>query len=128
MMPKTIKLYHCEECDYSSNKKCNYLKHLETRKHQNIDKILPEKEWKCECNKPFRFRQSYYRHRKRCKIFTSFQEKKKTDELGVSCDMKSLIHELRANSEEVNKLLVHFKEIIPLVDNTKCNTDTNQSR
>lgn len=54
------KKYICEGCNYSTNTKSHWDKHLETQKHQNI--------FKCDiCDLKLGSKSSYYRHKKECK-------------------------------------------------------------
>jgi len=67
------KKFICEICDFSCCKKCNYDKHLTTRKHINNDASLHKKseieqykKYKCECGKEYNHRQGLYTHKKKC--------------------------------------------------------------
>ena len=56
--------YVCEKCDFNSNNKYDYTRHLQTKKHN--DYIDYKKTYKCLCGKVFKYRQNYYRHKKVC--------------------------------------------------------------
>ena len=83
-------IFCCENCDYNTNKKSSYDKHLLTAKHQNgspLSEKLPEKlletmvkklpkvaqkvapEFACECGKKYKYDSGFYRHKKICKLF-----------------------------------------------------------
>ena len=64
--------YHCEKCDYSTSKKSSWLKHLQTKKHN--DYIKATNDYICLCEKKFNHRQNYYRHKKTCKIFNKQEQ------------------------------------------------------
>lgn len=51
-------MYKCDDCDYSTNHKGNYNKHLKSSKHK--------KEYECICGKTYSHRQSYHRHKTNC--------------------------------------------------------------
>ncbi len=51
-------MYKCDDCDYSTNHKGNYNKHLKSSKHK--------KEYECICGRTYSHRQSFYRHRNAC--------------------------------------------------------------
>jgi hypothetical protein len=80
---KSINVYTCEKCQYNTYTKCNYDKHLLTRKHQNMQpKSNPESNPKKEddkfvckdCNTKCSYRQSYERHiKKNCKMIHETQ-------------------------------------------------------
>ena len=63
----------CINCDYHSNKKSQYTRHLKTKKHilKNASRDASEKEpYVCSCGKVYLHDSSYYRHRKTCKSST----------------------------------------------------------
>ena len=66
--------YYCERCDYSTSRKSQWIRHINTAKHFKFthdDMMFTEKvqrKFRCEnCNKNFNFRQSLWRHKKQCK-------------------------------------------------------------
>ena len=66
--PKIPKKFECEKCDYYSNNKKDYNKHLLTQKHimfTNVDTKVAN-EYFCDCGKKYKYRQSLYRHTKIC--------------------------------------------------------------
>ena len=138
ILSKKSQKYHCEKCDYTSGKQSDYLKHLSTKKHQTVDKILSgdvvDAEWKCLCDKSFRFRQSYYRHRKTCKIYAGelaidsddgdiIRAYSESSVLGSILKQQQQLHEQiqQGNLDVANTMMNHMKEIIPLVGNTTNN-------
>jgi hypothetical protein len=53
------KKFFCESCNYKTNIKSHWEKHLKTKKHNNM--------FKCEiCNLQLSSKSSYYRHKKIC--------------------------------------------------------------
>ena len=71
---KDDKIFICEICGFSCDKKFNYEKHLTTRKHINNDALIHKKseieqikKYKCECGKEYNHRQGLYTHKKKCK-------------------------------------------------------------
>tara|TARA_Y100000782_G_scaffold30644_1_gene34124 strand:- start:56163 stop:57038 length:876 start_codon:yes stop_codon:yes gene_type:complete len=69
---KVAKMYVCEKCNYSTPRKYNYNKHLQTKKH-NTDQYLPNTDpkvvYNCICGKIYKHKQSLYHHKKTCKIY-----------------------------------------------------------
>jgi len=75
--PKKIPKYYCEYCEYKTNNKKDFTKHLATLKHSKVDnynglttenpKKIP-KDFKCLlCNKIYKYRDGLWRHSKKCK-------------------------------------------------------------
>ena len=83
-------IFSCKNCDYNTNKKSSYDKHILTAKHQNgsiLSEKLPEKlletepkklpkvaqkvapNFACECGKKYKYDSGFYRHKKICKLF-----------------------------------------------------------
>ena len=60
--------YECENCNYSTNNKNNYMKHLETRKHsKNYGNSFSPKQYQCpSCNKIYESRSGMWKHSKSC--------------------------------------------------------------
>ena len=55
--------YICKKCNFSTNKKTNYNRHLKTQKHLG-DKII--KNFSCGCGKKYKSRSGLWRHNKIC--------------------------------------------------------------
>ena len=66
---KTQNKYNCEKCDFYSNNKNDYKRHLQTKKHNttNTTKIQQKNSNVCECGKSYPYRASLYNHKKHCK-------------------------------------------------------------
>ena len=69
MPPKPPVVYNCEGCLYMTDNKKDYIRHLETRKHQlNDGKIVVTDKHTCSiCNKIFKSRTSIYKHKAVCR-------------------------------------------------------------
>jgi hypothetical protein len=73
-----IRTFECENCNYITCDKKDYLKHTETIKHKKrtntykiltntyINSDLSANVFECECGKKYKHRQSLYNHRKKC--------------------------------------------------------------
>ena len=55
--------YECFVCNFSTNNKYNFNKHLKTKKHLNKNKYFI-----CECGKSYKFNSGLSKHRKKCII------------------------------------------------------------
>ena len=60
--------YSCEKCDFYSNNKHNYEKHLQTKKHNTTitTKIQQKNPYICPCGKAYNHRATLYNHKKTC--------------------------------------------------------------
>jgi hypothetical protein len=99
--------FYCEKCDYKCNRKNDFGKHCNTKKHKmlinanNCHKSDPEhlpQHFSCVCGKSYLQKTNLYRHRKACSMV----------------DKKSNVNEI----ESVKLLITDLKEII-LEQNSK---------
>ena len=79
---KSSDLFVCECCNYSSSRKSQYHRHLETDKHKILqnpifEKFQPEKIYICDCGKKYKHSSTLYAHKKKC---TNKQEKIKQED------------------------------------------------
>lgn len=79
-IPKNPKKYSCINCDYYTDSKKDFEKHLATQKHKNrINndekgtnnntsniKIPENPKYCCECGKEYKYRQGLFQHKKKC--------------------------------------------------------------
>jgi hypothetical protein len=76
ILQKTANIFRCETCHFNTGNKCNYLKHLDTRKHKTLTQTLTKvdtnlvkdatPQFMCLCGKSYKHRQSLYAHKKTC--------------------------------------------------------------
>ena len=64
---KSSELFICECCNYSSSRKSQYTRHLETDKHKFLqnptsEKFQMEKIYKCDCGKIYKHSSTLYTH------------------------------------------------------------------
>uniref|UniRef100_A0A6C0LR70 C2H2-type domain-containing protein n=1 Tax=viral metagenome TaxID=1070528 RepID=A0A6C0LR70_9ZZZZ len=99
--------FSCINCNYNTNHKSHYNKHLSSIKHRNNEKELQKNEeaslpsYTCSCNKIFNHRQNLHRHKKTCKGIDNNEviEPKNT----ISND---LILEFIKQSKEIQNFLI----------------------
>ena len=61
--------FHCENCNYSTSRKSQYDRHLQTNKHkilQNPTLKSSEPKWCCPCGKKYKHSSTLYAHKKKC--------------------------------------------------------------
>jgi len=72
--PKNPKNFYCVTCDFRSSNKKDYNRHLSTAKHLRMTQCLQIDDKKTplhftsECGKSYKYRQSLYRHKLKCKL------------------------------------------------------------
>ena len=105
----------CEKCDFFSNNRNDYNRHLKTNKHNNESKRSLKQVYKCEkCNKFFKSKTSLWRHNKNGCIYTEDDVKYLKDKI--------------AGLERENELILENKKLTEqLSNNAKNNTINNNS-
>ena len=70
---KSSKFFYCKKCDYSSNRKSQWRRHLSTTKHKmdNMDNTMDNAKgsaacFKCSCGKVYKYNSGLSKHKKRC--------------------------------------------------------------
>lgn len=129
-------MFNCELCNYSTNIKCNFIKHKKTKKHKNrllgdIENIhtIPHKPQNstkivCEfCNKSFSRIDSLNRHLK------SFC-KENPDSVNANIDIQKMKEQHKAQIEKLDKeknvLLKHIEKLLEHVGDTTNITNNQQ--
>jgi len=70
--PQKSQFFYCEKCEYISDNKKDYSKHVLTRKHLDETQMKQKNPILiCECNKIFNSRTTIWRHKKKCLISNS---------------------------------------------------------
>jgi hypothetical protein len=108
---KSSDLFVCECCNYSSSRKSQYHRHLETDKHKILqnpifEKFQPEKIYICDCGKKYKHSSTLYAHKKKCNI------KIVTDSHTESVDKDKIILMLINQNAELRKEQTDIKELI----------------
>lgn len=127
------KKYECEKCNYFTNNKTDYNKHLSTKKHikkysdisNNFDVSENVMTNQCKCGKAYKHRQSLYTHQKKCN-FGEEKEKqntdiieKKEDEINYKECFYALMNQIKIQGEHNTMLQNTLIDLIPKVTNDK---------
>ena len=118
---KVANNFFCENCNYLTDKKSNYNKHLLTAKHiylQNTDKKVAKvakvaNNFNCICGKIYKHRQSLYTHQNNCKIFNnnelvndSSNNSNNNSQLVQNNITQDVVLKLISENNDIKKLLV----------------------
>ena len=132
----------CEKCYYNTCNKKDFNRHLLTNKHRmltNVDnKIpkIPKKEFRCECGKIYKYRQSLSVHKKKCIIINNnstlitMEDKKQIMEDNYKlCELQADNDELRTMIKQLitenAKQQQQIGDLIPLIGNNTINNTQN---
>jgi len=132
-MQKDANIFECKICGFKSCNKYNYIKHLSTLKHknlQNTDNKMQklQESYYCICGKSYKHRQSLYTHQSKC----MFKDKEsiielKDDNKELKEDNKELKNMIKELIKENAKQQTQISELIPKlgVNNTTHNNTQN---
>jgi len=85
--------FHCENCNYSTSRKSQYDRHLQTNKHkilQNPTLKSSEPKWYCPCGKKYKHSSTLYAHKKKCTFETkdAFEQSQMTNQQVIETLLK----------------------------------------
>ena len=126
---KNPAIFYCKICDYTCSKQSQWDRHINTRKHKNVDKLLtnvdilgPKKVHTCYCGKIYSHRQSLSIHKKKCKN----NEDSENSEDSENIDKKDeLINYLIKENKEFKNLILEIVKKDTTTNNNNNITTTN---
>jgi len=125
--------YYCTLCDYSASKKCDYTKHLLTRKHTNSDfsNKKSQKLLSCgNCNFQFKSNSGLWYHKSRCSKNTEINniEDVKTTNLITTMNNEDItnlfLESVKQNQELQKQMFELFKDNIGSNNTVNSNNNT----
>ena len=112
-----LAIYSCESCEFSTNKKYDYNRHLSTPKHKTITEALTKsatenqgpisRKYTCNCGKEYNYRQSLCVHRKKC-----------TNKENETVSEKDMLKSLLEESKKLKIIVQYLQEIIQINSQT----------
>ena len=100
--------YNCEKCNYNTNKKQDYDKHLLTKKHLDANLNNVENVFICNiCNKTYLYQSGLCKHKKKCK---------EIKEVKIDFSNK-LMNTIIIQNKEQNKEIKELKNMIIQLSN-----------
>ena len=123
--------YICKNCDYYTNRKSQYERHLQTKKHNttNTTKIQQKSSYNCECGKSYNHRASLFNHKKTC-TYTPEEENIKIEiteqPTQNNQDISSLLLRLIETNEDLKEQIIELASK-PQVVNTNSNNNSNNT-
>jgi len=131
------KKFECIKCEYKTNNKYNYDKHLLTLKHsqKQIETKTNEKVVYiyCDCNQRFQTRSGLWKHKKQCKYLENETNNTNAiieNEEEETIDYKAMLLQVMKENTEIKNLLVtqqkQIIDILPKLGNTTNNNNIKQ--
>ena len=111
--------YACFVCNFSTNNKYNFNKHLKTKKHLNKNKNFI-----CECGKSYKFNSGLSKHRKKCIIINKLKIMK-NEIIKLKENNEIIISELIKSNNTTKDFMKNNNDLIHEVKKLKENNDTS---
>ncbi len=138
---KKVPKFFCEKCNYSTERKSQYERHLLTAKHkrsyntyESVTEKVPKgsKPFSCICGMNFNHRQNLYAHRKICKKIEKNNDTSETinaDENNLKeNDEKKEIKFEGVSNETINEILKQNHEIVDMLVEERKRNDELQNQ
>ena len=119
---KNAMKYICEKCEYKTNNKYDYKKHLGTAKHKLDNNIANKSQiniFECICGKIYKYNTGLYKHKKKC----NYKEEENIKCEIISNNEMTIIKELK---DIILKQQEQISELIPKVGNNNTTNHNNQ--
>jgi hypothetical protein len=114
-------VFECKSCDYVTNKKYNYDKHILTSKHDYFKNNTYSDKYNCtKCGKEFKTRSGIWKHDKDCKV-TNPQTLQKAIEVTAELthvivkqqkEKEKLIDQIREQQKQIQELIPRIGNVI----------------
>ena len=104
--------YFCKKCCYETEIKCNFNKHLKTKKHLNKNS-----KFICECGKEYKYNTGLSKHRKKCLLKNKLEEMKneiislKDKNRIMENNTYKILEVIKQSSENNNELIHEVKKL-----------------
>lgn len=138
---KKVPKFFCEKCNYSTERKSQYERHLMTAKHKrsyisykSVTEKVPKgsKPFSCECGMIFNHRQNLYSHRKICKKIEKNNDNSETinadENILKETDEKNEIKIEGVSNETINEILKQNHEIVDMLVEERKRNDELQNQ
>ena len=132
-----MECFECIECDYKTHIKCNYVRHINSKKHKEFNKSI----YKCPfCCKTFNNRTTLWRHKNKCDKIDEKNNKIEDNENGLDdktevekeikegfCMMQGMFCELIKSNQQLATIVQngtnHITNNINNINNNNNNTN-----
>jgi ferritin len=125
---KTTSKYVCKKCDFYTNKKTDYTRHIHTKKHNAIhanENVNEKNSYKCVCGKTYKQQPSLSRHKKTCTYNPEEENiKLETNEMPTrnTSELSALLMELIETNKDLKNEIIELASKPRTVNNTQNNS------
>ena len=124
--------YICEKCNFYSNNKNDYRRHIDTKKHNTYKYLQNDLQknsnilYSCECGKNYKHRQSLNNHKKKCSVTKSEIQKIEHKDMTSPKSMEQIFMELMEKNQELQEQIIELSKEPKTIIQTQ-NNNTNNS-
>ena len=128
-VPRSSTIFTCSCCNYDTVRESQYIRHLNTAKHQMItnDNNFSSKKFSrlicINCSKEFKYRSGLSRHKQKCTRIIQ-QSVEKIPQNDINSDMVTTMMQLIKQNQEFKELIIELSK----KDTTTNNTITNNNQ
>ena len=111
-----MKKYECLKCNYSTNRKYDFNRHSNSKKHLNKNK-----KFICECGKEYKYNTGLCKHIKKCLLKTKLQNMKneivclKDKNKIMENNTNQILNIIKKSSENNTNLIEEVKKLKELI-------------
>ena len=114
------KMFICQICDYKTDRKFNYEKHLKSSKHLMLQKTtsnnLENYKYKCECGSVYKYSSGLRRHKMTCQYYLKLKDNSSLSNSKSELE-QIMIEQMSCIKEQQQQI----SELIPKVGNNNNN-------
>ena len=123
---KSPKDFYCNDCDYTTQRKSHYTRHMMTSKHKKIQmdtKKGTKQDFSCNCGKNYNFISGLYKHKKKCEFQIS--EEQKNEIIDLKDEIINIL--LKENKDFKDLLMEQSKMMLDITKNPQIMTHSNNN-
>jgi len=118
----------CKKCDYSTNRKSQYNRHLQTKKHNAINaksNANIKGSYTCECGKSYKQQPSLSRHKKTCHITLEITQPLDLNKTTSPKNIEQMFMDLMEKNQELQEQILELSKEPKTIIQTQQNNTFN---
>ena len=119
----------CKKCDYYTNRKSQYERHLQTKKHNGIngisDGIQKKNVYNCECGKVYKYQPGLSRHKKKCHVALGITPPQDLNKATSPKNIEQMFMDLMEKNQELQEQILELSKEPKTIIQTQQNNTFN---
>lgn len=113
----THNVYDCKMCNFRCTQKCDWERHIKTRKHEIKNNVIGS-DYQCSCGKSYKSYSGYWKHKNKCSV-------KGTWEQPTNTSSNDIIMKLLKQNDELHNKLIQLTSMHSNTTTTTTNIEKN---